>query len=94
MGELSGEKIDFTSLAFTNMTDEKGDYNIYIDNIYFGKNIDYLESLLSGTRNIKIIQDRPFGKYKAGEINAHLLPQDRVSIEFKIQPLLDKEKNI
>ena len=92
LSELSGEKIDFTSLAFTNMTDEKGDYFIYIDDIFFGKNIDYLELLLSGTRNVKIMQDRAFGKYKAGEINALLLPDDRVSIEFKIPPLLEKEK--
>ena len=89
---FSGEKINFTSLAFTNMTEETGDYFVYIDNILFGKNIDYLESLLSGTRNIKIIQNRPFGTYNAGEINALLIPDDRVSIEFKIPPLLEREK--
>ena len=92
LGRFTGEKINFTSLAFTNMTDEKGDYYIYIDNILFGKNIDYLESLLSGTRNIKIMQKRIFSTYNAGEINALLQPDDRVSIEFKIPPLLEKEK--
>ena len=92
LSRFSGEEINFTSLAFTNMTEEKGEYYIYIDNILFGKNIDYLELLLSGTRNIKIIQNRLFTTYNAGEINALLLPDDRVSIEFKIPPLLKKEK--
>ena len=92
LSRLSGSPVNFTSLAFTNMTDEKGDYQVYIDNILFGNNIDYLELLLSGTRNIKIMQNRMFGPYNASEINVLLLPEDRVSIEFKIPPLLDKEK--
>ncbi len=89
---ITGEEISFTSLAFTNMTDEKGEYYVYIDDILFGKNVEYLETLLSGTRNVKILQERIFGTYNAGEVNAVLIPEDRVSIEFKIPPLLDREK--
>ncbi len=92
LGNFTGKEINFTSLAFTNMTDEKGDYSVYIDGILFGKNIEYLESLLSGTRNVKILQKRIFGTYNAGEINAVLLPEDRVSVEFKIPPVLENEK--
>ncbi len=90
--QFSGQQIDFTSLIFTNMSNEKGEYNIYIDDILFGRNTDYIETVLSGKRNIKIVQDRIYGKYILGEINASLMPEDRVSMEFKIPPLLKKEE--
>ena len=89
---LSKVPVFFTSLAFTNMTDEKGEYSVYIDNIFFGKDIDYLEYMMSGKRNIRIEQERMFGRHNIAEINALLIPEDRLSIEFTIPPLLKNEE--
>ncbi len=88
------ENVSFASISFVNRGQDDGSYTLFIDGVNIGRNIEYIDYLVSGSRNIRILQNRMGSGLILADIAIILKPEDRVSIEFEIPSLTEKEKRL
>lgn len=91
---LTNEYVSFASVSFVNRGQDEGSWTLFIDGVSIGKNIEYIDYLVSGSRNIRILQNRMGSETVLADTTIILKPEDRVSIEFEIPALTEKEKRL
>ncbi len=94
LGYFTGKEVSFASVSLVNMGKEEGSYSVFIDSMHTGDNLEYIDYLLSGKRHLEILQNRMGKQKKLADIDLLIMPQDRVSVEFEIPSLSEKEKRM
>ena len=91
MEEFSGmEHIGFGSIKLAN-SGENGKYNLYIDNVLIGGNIEELPKVLNGNRVLRIEQNRMFGPYILIEESFFLKEDEAKMFDFSVPGFTDDE---
>ncbi|MDX9800655.1 MAG: hypothetical protein RBT69_04880 [Spirochaetia bacterium] len=91
---FTNKNVSFSSLSFVNRGEETGDYFLFIDSVNIGRNIEYIDYILSGSRNILILQNRMGSEKILADTAVFLKPEERVNIEFEIPGLTEREKKL
>ncbi len=84
------EHIGFGSIKIIN-SGERGLYNLYIDDVFIGENVEELPKVLNGERLLRIEQNRMLGPYTVKEESFFLEENEGKVINFSVPGFTDEE---
>lgn len=88
--EFSGVPVGFGDLVLRN-TGEPGSYQVFLDGSLLGSDLERVERILIGSRELEIRQERMFGEHTVLSQEAQIQTGESTTIEFAVPELLARE---
>lgn len=88
---MTGSHIGFGALTLTN-TGEKGSYQVFVDGMAMGYDLDSLDKVLIGRRTVTIEQKRMLGEREIARSSVDIKEGEAAELSFAVPLLMDDEK--
>ncbi|TVR88741.1 MAG: hypothetical protein EA428_11560 [Spirochaetaceae bacterium] len=88
--EFSGVPVGFGDLVLRN-TGEPGSYQVLLDGALLGADLERVERILIGSRELEIRQERMFGEYTVLRQDLQIVTAQTTALEFAVPELVPRE---